>query len=91
MVYFPFITHMFRQFCEHCYDLSWIRKRGGCLGLQTLFSNLLKEDTEANDYSNWFIKHFDNTFRATLFIFFDYNRHVLLLIICILSMLYIYL
>ncbi|XP_029341770.1 transformation/transcription domain-associated protein isoform X2 [Acyrthosiphon pisum] len=76
VVYFPFITYMFRQFCELCYDLSWIHKRGGCLGLQTLFSNLLKEDTEANDYSNWFIKHFNNTFRATLFIFFDYNRHL---------------
>lgn len=76
VVYFPFITYMFKQFCELCYDLSWIRKRGGCLGLQTLFSNLLKEDTEANDYSNWFIKHFNNTFRATLFIFFDYNRQL---------------
>ncbi|XP_025202207.1 transcription-associated protein 1-like [Melanaphis sacchari] len=76
VVYFPFITYMFQQFCELCYDLSWICKRGGCLGLQTLFTNLLKEETEANEYSNWFIKHFNNTFRATLFIFFDYNKHL---------------
>lgn len=75
---------MFRKFCELCYDLSWICKRGGCLGLHTLFSTLLKEESEANEYSNWFIKHFNNTFRAMLFIFFDHNRHVLLLIICIL-------
>lgn len=78
---------MFRKFCELCYDLSWIHKRGGCLGLQILFSNLLKGDTEANEYSNWFIKHFNDTFRATMFIFFDFNRHVLFLIIYILSML----
>lgn len=76
VVYFPFITYMFRKFCELCYDLSWICKRGGCLGLQTLFSNLLKEETMVNEYSNWFIKHFNNTIRATLFIFFDHNRHL---------------
>lgn len=71
MVHFPFITYMLSQFCELCYDTSWIRKRGGCIGLQILISNLLTDN-----FSNWFIQHFLTAFRAMLFIFSDFSRHV---------------
>lgn len=72
---------MYKQFCELCYDISWVRKRGGCSGLQILFSKLLKEDNITIQFSSWFIEHFLVAFRATLFVFSDFNEHVLYYII----------
>ncbi|VVC36854.1 Hypothetical protein CINCED_3A003660 [Cinara cedri] len=76
MVYFPLITYMIRQCCELCYDTNWIHKRGGCFGLQILFSILLKEDTITETFSNWFIQHFLSIFKAMVFIFSDLNEQL---------------
>jgi len=77
MAHFPFIKYMYRECCELCYDRSWIRKRGGCSGLQVLFLTLLNEKDIAEQFSNWFIQNFFIAFRAMLFVFSDFNRHVL--------------
>lgn len=69
---------MFKQFCELCYDASWIRKRGGCSGLLILFSNLLtEEETLDNKFSTLIIQHFLNGFKAILFILSDISTNVL--------------
>lgn len=68
---------MFKQFCEYCYDPNWFRKRGGCSGLHILFSKILKEKSDANEYFSWFTQHIITAFRATLFIFSDLFGNVL--------------
>lgn len=80
MINFPLITHMLKQFCEYCYDTNWIHKRGGCSGILILFSIILKKQSEAKEYSRWFIQHFLIAFRATLFIFSDLQGNVLFFI-----------
>lgn len=70
---------MFRKFCELCYDINWIHKRGGCSGLQVLFSKLLIEEAVANEFSDWFIKHYFFAFNAMMFMFADFNRQVFIL------------
>lgn len=79
MVHFPFIKYMFKQFCELCYDINWIRKRGGCSGLKILFSKLLIEQTIAKKFSTWFIQNFVIIFKAMMFMFADFNGHVFIL------------
>lgn len=71
---------MLRKCCELCYDVSWICKRGGLFGIHILFSTLLNEDTITVDFSNWFIQHFLSTFRAMMFIFSDFNKHVCIML-----------
>lgn len=76
MVHFPFIKYMFSQFCKLCYDTNWICKRGGCSGLQILFANILTEDALTKEFSDWLIQHFLTAFKAMLFIFSDFDKHV---------------
>lgn len=67
---------MYKQFCDLCYDISWICKRGGCLGLKILFSKLIKDENIAKQFLNWIIQNFLIAFRAMLFVFSDFNGHV---------------
>lgn len=68
---------MLRQCCNLCYDPNWIRKRGGCFGLKILLLNLLSEETMIKYFSNWFIQHFLTAFRAMMYLFSDFNKHVI--------------
>lgn len=68
---------MFKHFCELCYDTSWIRKRGGCSGLQILFSIFLTEEKNVeNKFSNLLVHYCLTGFRAILFIFSDISTNV---------------
>lgn len=77
MIHFPFIAYMLRQCCDLCYVINWIHKRGGCIGLKILFSIYLSQKITIKQFSNWFIQHFPTVFKATLYIFSDFNEHVL--------------
>ncbi|XP_050530942.1 transcription-associated protein 1-like isoform X2 [Daktulosphaira vitifoliae] len=80
IVQFPLISYLLKCFCELCYDIDWLHKRGGCMGLKVLYSHLLKKKSEENilplPIINWFYKNLSNTFKAMMFIFADYNNQL---------------